>query len=844
MTRDEPLGDGSAWRQSHERRIIARLAGIEGVRCLLGEQSDAIARGDCGGQTLAQILTVGPLPVPALLELALHMAHTLAEIHRRGVLHQNISPENILVHGSQRLPVLIDFHLAATFAEENPAFTHHREIRGNLAYLAPEQTGRTGRSVDLRSDLYALGATLYESATGRPPFEAKDPLDLLHDHLARLPVPPVQLREDLPVALSQIIMRLLEKEPVRRYQSAEGLAYDLTQIRRRLDGGDTRPVCLGEMDFPLRLSAPSRLAGRDREIEVLRQTLGDAVYGQGRIVLVSGAPGVGKTSLINELRTMVTARRGWFVSGKFDQYRRDTHTAPVQALRALGRFLLAEPDAELASQRERIIHALGSSAAADVQPAGVCAAVWPATRSPCRGAGPSRGQAAGDGGGPAARHCLARTTHCHGPGRSAMGRRGVGSFHRRRASRPGPAGLSACGLIPRRRSGCGAPGWPRRCRVGITLPRAPLQLRLENLPCTDLQEMLQEMMRLPPSQAADLARAVDKHTEGNPFDTVELLNALRGDGALRSGPGGWEWDAATLRRYVGHSGVVDLLAARVARLPPSGQTLMHAMACIGTEVRLDLLSVACGMSADALDEQLAAPLEDGLLVIEPGEQDSSVRMRHDRVQQAVYSTLEPARRGALHLGMARRLGASRHYTTAAAEQYLSAVQDMDEPEECANVARLLHKVAMLSRSTANYAAMQRLLAGALSLLERLPFPTADDESLRNALQVDLHMALCTLGQFEEADALYRVIEARSAVEDWIQAGCEQIGSLQNRSRSREAVALGLSLLQQLGLRVPDDFGVVDLEQRLANLATGSNRLTSGRIRGPTPAIDVQWLRQA
>ena len=139
-------------------------------------------------------------------------------------------------------PTLIDFDLATTFAEERPAFTHESEIVGTLAYLAPEQTGRTGRPVDQRADLYALGATLYALATGRLRCSARTPLQLIHDHLARVPT---RLAGEpwFRSGLSAVILRLLEKEPDRRYQSAAGLAHDLRPAARRCPA--TGAVALG-----------------------------------------------------------------------------------------------------------------------------------------------------------------------------------------------------------------------------------------------------------------------------------------------------------------------------------------------------------------------------------------------------------------------------------------------------------------------------------------------------------------------------------------------------------------------------------------------------------------------
>ena len=194
---------------------------------------------------------------------------------------------------------------------------------GTLAYLAPEQTGRTGRSVDQRADLYALGATLYELATGEPPFGSGDPLRLTHDHLARVPVPPAQVNPAVPEPLSEIIMHLLEKEPDNRYQTAEGVVYDLERLRDA-DARAAAALRVGEHDVPLRLLPPSRLVGRDDEVAALRGGVRGRAGGRGAAaVLVGGAPGVGKTALVDQLRPVVTGGDGWFVAGKFDQYRRD-----------------------------------------------------------------------------------------------------------------------------------------------------------------------------------------------------------------------------------------------------------------------------------------------------------------------------------------------------------------------------------------------------------------------------------------------------------------------------------------------------------------------------------------
>ena len=371
VIRKEPLGPDADRRVRHEAAMLARLLGVAGVAQLAEQRRypGSVVLADAGGASLAGLAR--PLPAGELAGFGLGLARAVAGMHERGVIHRDITPANIVV-ADDGAACLVDFALASSFAEIRPEFTHQAEITGTLAYLAPEATGRTGRPVDQRADLYALGAVLYELATGGPPFGTGDPLRLIHDHLARVPVPPAQVNGAVPAPLSEVIMHLLAKEPDNRYQTADGLIYDLEQLQ----DAQTRPAAaaalrVGEHDVPVRLLPPSRLAGREEEVAALEAAFADTLAGRCRGVLVAGAPGVGKTALIDQLRPVVTGGDGWFVAGKFDAYRRDLEfDAGYQAFRALGRLLLAEPEEELALLRERIVAAAGPGA-------GLLAAVLP-----------------------------------------------------------------------------------------------------------------------------------------------------------------------------------------------------------------------------------------------------------------------------------------------------------------------------------------------------------------------------------------------------------------------------------------------------------------------------------
>lgn len=731
---------------------------------------------------------------PELLETALQLAHGLADLHRQGRLQ-------------------------------------HGDAVVRTAFLAPEQTGRIGRPVDARTDLYALGATLYERLTGRPPFdEDGDPLQLIHQLLALPPVPPLILAPATPPALSALVMKLLEKEPDRRYQSAEGLAADLARLLLQATTGGFTDFELGEHDFAARLTPPARPIGRDAELAALQDAFDAALRGQGGGALIAGGPGVGKTTLIDQLRPLVASRHGWFIGGKFDQYRRDLRADAIwQAMSMLSRLLLAEPETELAVLRPSLLQALGSNAA-------LAASMHPEF-SLLLGVAPE----ANNAGDPA--HAERRLVQ------TALALlRGVVSLQRPLVlvvddlqwaataslafvdgllSGGCPDGLLFVGAYRDSEVDAGHP-LAALCDRWQRLAPPPLALALPNLPLAGLGELLAEMLRLAPPQAAELAELLAERTAGNPFDSVELVNALRHDGLLLYGEAGWRWDAAEIRRHVGHGDVVDLLTARIARLPPAtGETLV-AMACLGGEVEPALLAAACGHAPAELAVHVAPALEDGLLVGTAGT-DEPLRFRHDRVQQAAIERLADGARQALQLQLARRLAGHAEFAAVAAAQYLAVAGVIEGDDERRVAARLLHAAAAQTRH-ANNTLAERLLASARELLAT----AGGDTPLQATLALEHHAMLYTLGRLTDADAVYERL--RGSIADSVQraaAGSLQIASLTNRGRAPEALVVGFALLAELGQPPPPANVAAHLQNRLDALCRWANDTAEDLERPPT-----------
>src|ERR1700756_763526 len=216
-------------RLSHEYGLKNELDGAWALRPLelIRERGRTmLVLEDPGGEPLERLLGA-PLETDHFLRLTIDITVALGKLHRRGLLHKDIKPANIMVNCADGQVRLTGFGITSRVPRERQASKPPETIAGTLAYMAPEQTGRMNRSIDSRSDLYALGVTFYQMLTGSLPFTAAEPLEWIHCHIAREPVPPGERVKLVPPAISAIVMKLLAKTAEQRYQTAAGLESDL-----------------------------------------------------------------------------------------------------------------------------------------------------------------------------------------------------------------------------------------------------------------------------------------------------------------------------------------------------------------------------------------------------------------------------------------------------------------------------------------------------------------------------------------------------------------------------------------------------------------------------------------
>ncbi|AWG45992.1 MULTISPECIES: AAA family ATPase [unclassified Massilia] len=676
-TQTSPGDAGLIASLRHEYELLhgLDLPGIVTVRALVEEsQALEMVMDDAGPENLAARIAAGPLPTAALLDLGCQLALAVSGLHEAGIVHRNINPANIAWDPASGKASLLDFQIAMSLSALAVDSVSPAHLEGNLAYISPEQTGRTGRSVDSRADLYSLGATLYELATGVRPFTAQDPVELVHAQLARIPKPPHGVHPGVPPLVSAIILKLLEKEPERRYLSAQSLLADLQEARRQWTAtGALASFALASGDVPRQLSIPEKLYGRMGESALLRQAFDRMGAGQRELVLVTGTPGIGKSALVQQLQHAVIEQRGHFISGKFDQLQSNLPYAGLgEAFRKLVRHLLTEPEAALAAWRARIQEAVAPNGQ-------VLTSVIPEIESilgpqpPLAELGPLE-----------ARNRFAQVFTSFLDVFAQSGRPFV--FFLDDLQWMDAASLQ---LVEQWLAGSGADklliiGAYRDREVSPAHPLALflgqlreakvrlLEIHLDGLDARDVTAMLADALNQEPGHCAELAGLVLGKTAGNPFFIRRLLHSLYHDGLLRFDvqARAWHWDVDDIRRAPVGDNVLELMVQSIGRLPEATRCLLRVAACIGHQFDVGRLAEATGRSRAAAIEALWPALDDGLLLPlrdaykalrHAGPLDRELaglpvlmRFVHDRVQQAAYSLLSEEGRQAIHLDIGRR----------------------------------------------------------------------------------------------------------------------------------------------------------------------------------------------
>ncbi len=848
-------------RLKHEHKILRHLESEGIVKPIALENYHnglALIVENFSGQSLKDFLKNQSLAINAFFKIGIQLANTLGEIHHSNVIHKDIKPQNILINPETKEVKIIDFSIASLLERENQTVTNPNLLEGTLAYMSPEQTGRMNRTVDYRTDFYSLGVTFYEMLTGKLPFSAKDPLEFVHCHIAKAPIAPKKLNPEIPDAVSEIVMKLLSKTAEDRYQSAFGIKVDLETCEQMLSSREISQFIIGQLDSYSQFLIPQKLYGREREVASLLEAFARVSCGKTEMMLVSGYSGIGKSSLVNEVDKPIVGARGYFLSGKFDQFKRNIpYASLIQAFQGLMRQLLTENSAQIAIWQAKILESLGANGQIiiDVIPE-VEKIIDQQPAVPTLGSTESQNRF------------------------NRVFQKFIQVFSK--AEHPlviflddlqwaDSASLKLIQLIMTDPDSkyLLLIGAYRDNEVSATHPLIYTLEQIENtraivnniilqpLDISHVNQLVSETLRSQISQVLPLAELVFKKTKGNPFFLTQLLKSLYQDKLLSFDFNQvcWQWDIQLLQGIEISDNVVELMVSQIQKLSSQTQNVLKLAACIGDQFSLDFLAIANKKSQsetardlwEALQAGLVLPLNNSykiplLFDSETSTENSTeqfdviYKFLHDRVQQASYSLIPDEQKKETHLKIGQLL---LHSTTPEErkENIFALVNQLNYGTDLITLELERYELAELNliagqkakAATAYESAVKYLKVG-LELLAEDSWESKYELTLNLYLEAAEAEFITT--NFERSQQLSDVIikQAKTLLEK-IKVYELKIQFDMAENRAQSAIDTGISVLEMFGISLEQEPPQTLIIEDLANLPpmTDVDQLAAMRI---------------
>jgi PAS domain S-box-containing protein len=798
-----------------------------------------------GGELLAAMLGK-PWELTQFLRVAIGLAVVVGRLHDRGLVHKDIKPANTLVNEETGQAWLTGFGIASRLARERQAAGPPAVIAGTLPYMAPEQTGRMNRSIDSRSDLYAYGITLYEMLTGVLPFSASEPMEWIHCHVARQPIPASERVDGIPAAISAIVSKLMSKNAEDRYQTAAGVEADLRRCLSEWElRGQIDPFPLGAHDISNRLLIPEKLYGRDSEVSRLLAAF-DRVLTCGKpgFVLVSGYSGIGKSSVVNELHKALVPSRGLLVSGKCDQYKRDIPYATLgQAFRSLVLRTLSQSDMELARWRALLQEAVGVNGQLLVNLIPEVELII-GRQPPIPDLPPHDSQNRFQ----RVFQRFLRAFARHEPLALFLDDlqwidTATLELLEHLLTEPEMRYLLVVGAYRDNEVSSTHPLLRTREAIreaGIAVD----EIVLPALHRDDIGRLIADALHCESESARPLAAVVHEKTGGNPFFAMQFLTALAEQGLIVFEPGvaAWSWDLDRIRVKQYTENVVDLMIGKLNNLSGVTREVLKQLACLGNSADAATLAMVHEVPEADIHSALWEAENVGLVF---RSDSSSYAFVHDRIQEAAYALVAQEERAAVHLRIGRLLAANTPVEKRAetifeiVNQLNRGVELITSTDEREQVAEFNLTAGQRAKAATAYAAALTYLTAGQALLPQ----DCWERCYKLIFAIELDRAECEFltGELTRAEERLSTLSGRAAtVGDQAAVTRLRVALYTTFNQSDRAIEVGLEYLRYVGVEWSPHPTDEEVQQECARMWQLLGNRTIEALLDLPPMSDPDW----